>query len=111
MHYIHKRVYQFYRESELNLRIRLRPEIKRYRPDLLDIPRRINTAWSIDFMHDRLAGGRAFRTFNVLDDYSLEWLDEHLLDSIEYAHDIATKWVRKYNAERPHMGLGGITPY
>ena len=35
---------------------------------------RINTVWSIDFMHDRLSDGRLFRTFNVLDDYNREGL-------------------------------------
>jgi putative transposase len=48
--------------------------LKRAAPDVLDEPRRINQVWSIDFMHDALASGRAFRTFNVLDDYNREGL-------------------------------------
>ncbi len=70
----HKRVYRIYRELELNLRIKPRRRIKRNKPDSLDVPRQINQTWSIDFMHDRLADGRAFRTFNVLDDYNREGL-------------------------------------
>lgn len=70
----HKRVYRIYRELELNLRIKPRSRLKRAHPDVLDEPRRINTVWSIDFMHDRLMDGRAFRTFNVLDDYNREGL-------------------------------------
>ena len=74
MRYNHKRVYRIYRELELNLRIKPRRRLKRDRPDPLDVPRQINTVWSIDFMHDRLADSRAFRTFNVLDDYNREGL-------------------------------------
>ena len=74
MRYNHKRVYRIYRELELNLRIKPRRRLKRDRPDPLAVPRQINTVWSIDFMHDRLADSRAFRTFNVLDDYNREGL-------------------------------------
>lgn len=74
LRYNHKRVYRIYRELELNLRIKPRRRLKRNRPDPLDVPRQINTVWSIDFMHDALANGKGFRTFNVLDDYNREGL-------------------------------------
>lgn len=74
LRYNHKRVYRIYRELELNLRIKPRRRIQRAEPDPLAVPRQINIVWSIDFMHDRLADGRAFRTFNVLDDYNREGL-------------------------------------
>lgn len=189
--YNHKRVYRIYCELELNLRIKPRRRLKRDKPDPLAVPRKKNTVWSIDFMHDRLDDGRAFRTFNVLDDYNREglcievdlslpsariiraldqiiewrgqpkviradngpenissefrtwamnrgirllfiqpgkpqqnayverfnrtvrheWLDEHLFESIEHAQATATEWLWHYNAERPNMALGGITPY
>jgi len=70
----HKRVYRIYRELELNLRIKPRRRVQRDKPNPLDVPRRINEVWSIDFMHDALACGKAFRTFNVLDDYNREGL-------------------------------------
>jgi putative transposase len=188
--YNHKRVYRIYRELELNLRIKPRRGLKCAKPDPLAVPRQINTVWSIDFMHDALADGRAFRTFNVLDDYNREglgievdlslpapritrvldqiiewrgkpkairsdngsemrsaefqtwaqkcgiqllfiqpgkptqnayverfnrtvrheWLDEHLFESIDHAQRTATDWLWRYNNERPHMALGGITP-
>lgn len=72
--YNHKRIYRIYRELELNLRIKPRRRLKRDRPDPLDVPRQINQVWSIDFMHDALANGKLFRTFNVLDDYNREGL-------------------------------------
>lgn len=70
----HKRVYRVYRELELNLRIKPRKRLVREKPDTLAVPSGINTAWSIDFMHDRLADGRSIRLFNVIDDYNREGL-------------------------------------
>jgi len=72
--YNHKRVYRIYRELELNLRIKPRRRLKRDKPDVLAVPRQINIMWSMDFMHDALADGSSFRTFNVLDDYNREGL-------------------------------------
>ena len=40
-----------------------------------------------------------------------EWLDQHLFNSIAHAQDTATRWLWRYNNERPHMALGGMTPY
>lgn len=72
--YNHKRVYRIYRELELNMRIKPKRRLKRDVPDPLAVPRRINAMWSMDFMHDSLADGRSFRTFNVIDDYNREGL-------------------------------------
>ena len=187
----HKRVYRIYRELELNLRIKPKRRLQREVPDPLAVPRQANAMWSMDFMHDRLADGRSFRTFNVIDDYNREclgievdlslpairviralerviewrgrpgaircdngpeyisgqliawaeaqdirlhyiqpgkpaqnayverfnrtvrheWLDQHLFESISHAQETATRWQWHYNAERPNMALGGITPY
>ncbi len=38
------------------------------------MPERPNVTWSMDFMADRLADGRAFRLLNVLDDFNREGL-------------------------------------
>ncbi len=70
----HKRVYRIYRELELNLRIKPRQRLKRARPDPLAVPEKPNDTWSMDFMADQLECGRAFRTFNVLDDFNREGL-------------------------------------
>lgn len=37
-------------------------------------------------------------------------LNQHLFESIEEMQDFATKWLWRYNNERPHMGIDGITP-
>lgn len=70
----HKRVYRIYRELELNLRIKPRKRLKRDKPDKLSVPQSPNDVWSMDFMADQLSTGRAFRTFNVLDDFNREGL-------------------------------------
>jgi len=70
----HKRVYRIYKELELNLRIKPKRRIKRDKPDALSVPDAINQVWSMDFMSDTLLDGRAFRTFNVLDDFNREGL-------------------------------------
>jgi len=70
----HKRVYRIYRVLELNLRIKPKKRITREKPEPLAVPEAINQVWSIDFMHDRLEDGRAFRLFNVFDDFNREGL-------------------------------------
>lgn len=70
----HKRVYRIYRELELNLRIKPRKRLQRERPEPLAVPRASNDTWSMDFMADQLVSGRAFRTFNMLDDFNREGL-------------------------------------
>lgn len=72
LRYNHKRVYRIYRELELNFRNKPKRRLKRDKPEELAVPRRINATWSMDFMHDALADGSSFRTFNVLDDYNRE---------------------------------------
>lgn len=70
----HKRVYRIYRELELNLRIKPKHRITREKPEPLHAPTAPNEVWSMDFMHDQLQDGRAFRLFNVIDDYAREAL-------------------------------------
>ena len=70
----HKRVYRIYRELELNLRIKPKKRIEREAPEPLKVPAQINECWSMDFMHDQLTHGRAYRLFNVIDDFNREGL-------------------------------------
>ena len=39
-----------------------------------------------------------------------EWLDQHIIETIEEAQDFATQWPWTYNNDRPNMDIGGITP-
>ena len=70
----HKRVYRIYRDLELNLRIKPKHRIVREKPQPLHVPTLPNEMWSMDFMHDQLQDGRAFRLFNVIDDFAREAL-------------------------------------
>jgi putative transposase len=70
----HKRVYRIYCELQLNLRIKPKRRLVRETPQPLQVPTARNEVWSMDFMHDQLKDGRAFRLFNVLDDFNREGL-------------------------------------
>ncbi len=56
------------------MRIKPRQRLVRDKPDALAVPKQINIMWSMDFMHDNMADGSSFRTFNVLDDDNREGL-------------------------------------
>jgi putative transposase len=70
----HKRVYRIYCELELNLRIKPKKRLKRYKPEPLAVPDAPNDTWSMDFMANQLADCRSIRTLNVLDDFNREGL-------------------------------------
>jgi putative transposase len=70
----HKRVWRVYCAMKLNLRRRFKRRYRVEAPGALLQPIRPNQAWSADFMSDALYDGRAFRTFNVIDDYNREAL-------------------------------------
>ncbi len=70
----HKKVWRVYCSMKLNLRRRFKKRYRAEAPASLLQPIRPNQAWSADFMSDALYDGRAFRTFNVIDDYNREGL-------------------------------------
>ncbi len=50
---------------------------KRFRAEArvpLALPTRANEVWTMDYTHDQLAGGRKFRTLNLMDGYTREAL-------------------------------------
>ena len=68
------RIYRLYREEGLAVRKRLtrRKAIGTRAPILVEA--KPNARWSLDFVHDQLAGGRRFRILNVVDDVTRECL-------------------------------------
>lgn len=69
----HKRVYRLYREEGLMVRKRARKKLSRI-PVPASTPLHPNVRWSMDFVSDAIAGGRKFRTLNVVDDCTREAL-------------------------------------
>ena len=86
----HRRVYRIYREVGLNLRIKPWKWIVRERPEPLAVPDAINDTWSMDFMHVALTDGRAYRLFNVIDDFNREGLGIDVDISLPAARVIRT---------------------
>jgi len=68
------RIYRLYREEGLAVRKRRsrRKAIGTRAPILVEA--RPNARWSLDFVHDQLAGGRRFRILNIADDVTRECL-------------------------------------
>jgi len=73
----HKRIRRVYCELRLNLRVKPKKRLPKRIPQPLVQPVSANQSWSLDFMSDSLASGRAFRTLNILDDFNREalWIE------------------------------------
>ncbi|ELI6050531.1 transposase, partial [Escherichia coli] len=70
----HKRIHRIYCLLKLNFRRKGKQRFPVRNPSPLATPEALNQSWSVDFMHDALACGRRFRTFNVVDDFNREAL-------------------------------------
>jgi len=68
----HKRIARVYKEQGLGLQRKERSKRRKlpHGPQPLTQASHLNQTWSLDFMSDRLASGRTFRTLNILDDFS-----------------------------------------
>jgi putative transposase len=67
-----KRVYRIYREAGLAVHRKKRKRVAQANRQPRVVPTEPNQRWSMDFMGDTLADGRAFRVLNVVDDGSRE---------------------------------------
>jgi len=67
-------VERIYREEELSLRRKRKKRIRSEGREKPENPTRPNEQWSMDFMPDSIAGGRRFRTLNIIDEYTRECL-------------------------------------
>lgn len=73
--YNHKRLYRVYCcAPRLNLPRRAKKRLPPRERVALEVAPAPDHIWSIDFMHDALYSGRAFRIFNVVDDFAREGL-------------------------------------
>ncbi len=67
----HKRLFRVYQEAGLGVRRREKKRLERGRAGM-PLLSRPNQEWSLDFVSDALANGRAIRALTVLDDFSRE---------------------------------------
>jgi putative transposase len=74
-HVNHKRVLRLYQAA--NLAVRKRKKAKRPTSERvpLQLARRVNEVWSMDFVSDSLASGRRIKCLTVADDFSHECVD------------------------------------
>ncbi len=64
----------------------------------------------MDFMSDSIMGVRKFRTFNVMDDYTREAIqDAYLFTNIREVRALTEEWIEEYNERRPHEALQNRT--
>lgn len=68
----HKRVERLYREHNLQVRRRKRKKVPSGQRQPLIRPEQPNQVWSMDFVFDRVAGGRMIKCLTVVDDATHE---------------------------------------
>lgn len=73
----HKRIRRVYRHLALHLHRKPKKRLAARTALALEVPGQSDLTWSLDFMSDSLATGRAIRTLNILDDYNREalWIE------------------------------------
>ncbi len=80
----HKRLFRIYRSAGLSVKRKRRKRLVRACSPRMR-PTAPNEEWSLDFVHDRLASGRAIRVLGVVDTFTRECLALEV-DTSELAH-------------------------
>ena len=70
----HQRVYRDYCHMGLNLTRRTKPGLPKRIAKPLEVLEQANHQWALDFVHDTLYCGKRFRTLNVVDEGTREYL-------------------------------------
>jgi putative transposase len=101
-----KRVYRLYKEEGLELRMKKKKQrIASAARVPLRKPGAPDERWSMDFVHDKLAGGRRFRVLTIIDLYTRESLATHVDFSIKAPQVVAVLDALRRNGRTP----GAIT--
>lgn len=78
----HKKLHRLYREEKLALRKRGRKRLKCEKRGEVAAATRPGQRWTMDFIHDRLADGRSFRTLNLTDTFTRQCLGQEVDTSL-----------------------------
>ncbi len=94
----HKRVYRLY--VKLGLQVRTKKRAKKVsQPRVsLDVPKKVNERWSMDFMSDRLENGQRFRVLNIIDLFTRESLS--ILADFSFPSQKVISWLEELRKTR-----------
>jgi putative transposase len=67
-----KRIYRLYTADGMQVRSKLRKKIARRQRLPAPVALQTNQCWAMDFVSDKLADGRSFRVFTVVDQFTRE---------------------------------------
>ena len=93
---------RIYGELQLQVRPRKKRKVNYVRGAIVPAVSAPNERWSIDFMHDRLANGRGFRSLNVEDDFTRECLALEISHSFGSADVIRVFEALAFERGLPH---------
>jgi len=82
----HKRVERLYAEEKLQIKRRKRKKVPIADRQPLERPETANAVWSMDFVFDRIAGGRQLKILGIVDDATTECVAVHAEHAIGGDH-------------------------
>jgi putative transposase len=81
-HFNHKKAHRLYREEKLALRTKSKKRLKCEKRGPVQVATAPGQKWMMDFIHDRLADGRGFRTLNLSDSFTRQCLGQEVDTSL-----------------------------